>query len=160
MIDRAYVGKSPTVEAIAKLQELLSLRGEWMLYCCNKYFSNTEKRYLLDTAKKHNQILEYGLCPRCNILKACLTYTNNLGERREDKPKKRKAKQFIEACLSQPYYELKDLKIKFGTKNNMFWLFQTDGTIKDFNNQTKGSCNTEINIIQNTSDAPKTGALL
>lgn len=129
-----------------------------MLYCCGRYYSNTEKRYLLDTHSKHNQILEFGICPRCNVLKACLTYTDNLGRRQEIKPKKRKAQQFINECLSQPYYELKDLKVKHGTKNNMFWLFQTDGTIKDFNNETKGKCQTEITIKDTSIDALETGA--
>ena len=123
-----------------------------MLYCCNKYFSHTEKRYLLDSHNKHNQILEYGLCPKCNVLKVCLTYTDNLGVRREEKPKKRKAQAFINECLKQPYYELRDLKVRYGTKNNMFWLFQTDGTVKDFNNVTKGNCKTDLFI--DTFDAP------
>ena len=123
-----------------------------MLYCCNKYFSNTEKRYLLDTHNKHNQILEYGICPRCNILKANLTYTDNLGTRKESKPKKRKAQAFINECLTQPYYELKDLKEKFGTKNNMFWLFQSNGQAKDFNNVIKFNCKTKIvSITQDTA---------
>ena len=118
-----------------------------MLYCCGKYYLNTEKKYLLDTATKHNQVLEYGICPRCSILKAVLTFTDLEGKRKEIKPKKRKAKDFINECLTQPYYELKDLKEKFGTKNNMFWLFQTNGTIKDFNNTTKGNCKTELTVI-------------
>lgn len=131
-----------------------------MLYCCGKYHSNTEKRYLLDTHNKHNQILEFGICPRCNVLKACLTYTDNLGRRIEDKPKKRKAQQFINECLSQPYYELKDLKEKYGTKNNVYWLFQSNGTIKDFNGTIKGSCKTDINIRDITDNAPVTGAFV
>lgn len=118
-----------------------------MLYCCGKYYSNTEKRYLLDAHNKHNQILEYGLCPRCNILKAVLTYTDPLGSRKEIKPKKRKAQEFITECLTQPYYELKDLKEKFGTKNNMFWIFQTNGKAKDFNNEIKFDCRTEIKTV-------------
>lgn len=129
-----------------------------MLYCCGKYYSNTEKRYLLDTATRHNQILEFGICPRCNILKACLTYTDKLGRRLEDKPKKRKAKEFIDKCLNQPYYELKALKIENGTKNKMFWLYQTDGTIKDFNNTVKGSCKTNLMIINTDTGAPIEGA--
>jgi len=131
-----------------------------MLFCCHKYFHQTEKRYLLDTFKHNNRILEFGICPNCGTLKALLTYKDSTGKTKEHKPKKKRAKEFINDCLNQPYYELKDLKIKFGTKNNMFWLFQTDGTIKDFNNQTKGNCNTKITLIQNTSDAPKMGALL
>lgn len=118
-----------------------------MLYCCNKYYSNTEKKYLLDTATQHNQILEYGICPKCNILKAVLTFTDNLGRRKEIKPKKRKAKDFINQCLNQPYYELKDLKEKYGTKNNMFWIFQANGQIRDFNNTLKGYCKTELTYI-------------
>ena len=129
-----------------------------MLYCCGKYYHQTEKKYLLDTHNKHNQILEYGVCPRCGILKACLTYTNNLGERKEEKPKKRKAQEFVTSCLSQPYYEIKDLKIKYGSKNNMFWLFQTNGTIKDFNNTVKGNCKTEL--LDTTIEALAEGAFL
>lgn len=130
-----------------------------MLYCCNRYYSDTEKRYLLDTATKHNQILEYGICPRCNILKACLYYTDLDGKRKEIKPKKRKAKEFINECLNQPYYELKDLKEKFGTKNNMFWRFSHQGTIKDFNNVTYGKFSSNLIILETDTNAPeKVGA--
>lgn len=126
-----------------------------MLYCCGKYYSNTEKRYLLDTHNKQNQILEFGICPRCNVLKASLTYFDILGNKKEIKPKKRKSQAFINECLSQPYFELKDLKEKFGSKNNMFWLFQTNGTIKDFNNTVKGNCNSELTTIKQDISAPE-----
>lgn len=115
-----------------------------MLFCCHRYFSNTEKKYLQDTQNHHNRILETGTCPICNTLKACLTYIDKSGRKKETKPKKNKTKDFINECLSKPYYELKDIKEKYGTKNNMFWLYQTNGTIKDFNNTVKGSCKTEI----------------
>lgn len=131
-----------------------------MLYCCSKYYSNTEKRYLLDSDTKHNQVLEWGICPRCNVLKACLTYTDNLGIRKEEKPRKRKAQKFIDECLSQPYYELKDIKLKHGTKNNVFWRYSHQGIKKDFNNVSYGKIETKVNIYSQAdfiSQAPLTG---
>ena len=134
--------------------------GTIMLFCCHKYFSETEKRYLLDNEKHHNRVLEFGTCPICNTLKAILTYKDAQGKLKEHKPKKKKAKQFINDCLTQPYFEIKDLKERFGSKNNMFWLFQTNGTIKDFNNTVKGNCKSDITFITIQDTASIMGAFL
>lgn len=87
-------------------------------------------------------------------------YTDILGNRKETKPKKKDTKKFINDCLNQPYYELKDLKTQHGTKNNMFWLYQTNGLIKDFNNETKGKCDTNIVYLTDTFPITKDTAPL
>ena len=83
------------------------------------------------------------------VLAIGLFVLTGCGNKKETKPKKRKTKQFINECLIQPYYDIKNLKVKYGTKNNMFWLFQTNGTIKDFNNEKKGVCRTPLVLLTN-----------
>ena len=114
-----------------------------MLYCCSKFFS-TKKKYLLDTFEHHNRVLEYGFCPVCKVLEAKLTQIDKKGVKNELKPKKRQAKQFVENYLKEPYYEQVYMDIKTGSKQNMFWLYNAGGTIKDFNDEIKGKCITDI----------------
>lgn len=127
-----------------------------MLFCCHRYFKETEKRYLEDTLTRTHQLLEIGTCPKCNTKKVWYQYELN-GAKKEVLAKGKKAEKLLQELQHQPYYELHDLKIGNGTKNKMFWLYQTNGTIKDFNNQVKGSCKTELFTINvnkdNISDA-------
>lgn len=113
-----------------------------MLYCCGIYFNeNITKRYLVDTYNYSNRILEYGVCPKCGTKKAVLTQTNIYGKRIEIKPKKRKVNSFIENCLSEK--EEKKI-IKNGSKQNIYWTYQRNGKIYDFNEILKGECKTEL----------------
>ncbi len=101
---------------------------------------------MLDTNLHHNRILEYGYCPICNTLKACLTQTDLLGKRKEVKPKKRQTQKFLEDCLKQKYFEYLR-PIKHGSRQNMFWFYQINGLIKDFNDEKKGKCYSDIVYI-------------
>ena len=119
-----------------------------MLFCCHRYFGETNKRYLTDTVSKINQFLEYGECPICKSKRIWYKYTNILASKeKEITLKGKKAESLLKDLLRQPYFDIKELKEKHGTKNNMFWLYQSNGQIKDFNNTLKGNCQTDIKVI-------------
>lgn len=118
-----------------------------MLFCCHKYFYKTEIRALKDTLTRTNQLLEIGFCPKCNTKRVEYNYYLNGKRQRPLKLKGKKADKLLDELRNQPYLEIKDLKERQGTKNNMFWLYQTNGLIKDFNNVTKGSCKTDLTSV-------------
>lgn len=95
-----------------------------MLYCCGKYFnSDGEIKYF-------GKNVEYGFCPICNRLR--VFYINKYIP-------KRKAAEFLENCFNLiPLHAPKN-----GSKQNMYWLYNQNGTIKDFNGQTVGKAITD-----------------
>ena len=130
-----------------------------MLFCCHRYFGETEKRYLDDTIAKTHQVLEFGECPICKTKRIWYKYTNVLAKKtREITLKGKKADSLLKELLSQPYYELKDLKTKNGTKNNMFWRYSHQGTKKDFNNTIYEKLNSQLFIYTDTRDIYSTPA--
>ena len=122
-----------------------------MLFCCHRYFTETEKRYLEDTISRTHQVLEIGVCPICNTKRVYYEYNLNGKKQKPLDKKGKKAEKLLLELKNQPYYELKDLKQKHGTKNNMFWRYSYQGLIKDFNNVTYGKFTSNIQLI-NTDD--------
>lgn len=112
-----------------------------------------------DTLTRTHQLLEIGICPKCNTKKVWYTYELN-GKKRDVTVKGKKAEKLLRELQNQPYYELSDMRMGNGTKNKMFWLFQTNGTIKDFNGTTKGSCKTDIKTSNIDIFAPIEGAFV
>lgn len=132
-----------------------------MLFCCHRYFDNTEKRALKNTLTRTDQLLEIGTCPICKTKRVHYDYVLNGRKQKPIEKKGKKADKLIKELSNQEYLEIIDLKVAYGTKTNMQWLFQTNGIIKDFNNTTKGSCRTEIvNIKAEYSNAPQLAGAL
>ena len=130
-----------------------------MLFCCHRYFADTEKRYLTDTLTKRHQYLEIGICPICKTKRVWYRYTID-GKQKEQTLKGKKAEKLLQELQHQPYLECKQLKTKFGTKNNMFWRFSHQGIKKDFNNTSYGKIDTNIVILNtNTMDSIYSPAL-
>ena len=74
-----------------------------MIYCCNRYFGNTEKKAVLNSLQYHDRVLEYGTCPHCNTLIAELTEKNVQKQIRRTRKRKEKAKSLIGYCLTEKY---------------------------------------------------------
>lgn len=118
-----------------------------MIFCCGKYFKNTDKKELISVGNRQKRVLEFGVCPHCDSLIAELV--ENIKFRPEPlKTRKRnkKAKEFINKCLCEKYNDI-EKDIKYGSKTNMFWNYQFNGIIKDFNNVVRGSCKTDLKIV-------------
>lgn len=118
-----------------------------MIYCCGKYFKNTEKKELLSVGNRQKRILEYGTCPHCDSLIAELIEKIKFRpEPLKTRKRNKKAKDFINKCLCDDYSDV-EKEVKHGSKNNMFWNYQINGIIKDFNDTTVGNCKTELKIL-------------
>ena len=128
-----------------------------MLFCCHRYFKETEKRYLEDTLTRTHQYLEIGICPICKTKRVSYDFDLNGKKQRTQTPKGKKAEKLLRELQNLKYLEVKDNKIKNGTKNKMYWNYQFKGIIKDFNGITKGSCKTELTTFNDIS-APYQGA--
>ena len=48
------------------------------------------------------------------------------------------------AVLKYAYWKQKAANKKHGSKQNMFWLYQINGVIRDFNDEKKGICKTDL----------------
>lgn len=104
-------------------------------------------------------MLEIGVCPICHTKKVWYKYVID-GKQKEQTVKGKKAEKLLQELQNQPYYELLNLKLKQGTKNNMFWKFSHQGIKKDFNNVSYGKIETKVNIYSQAdfiSQAPLTG---
>lgn len=103
-----------------------------MIICCNE-FINITFSYLVENTGSQYRRIEYGVCPACgqHILKDC-RLTNDI----------QTIKKYtgIQARAKYIYWQHKANSKKHGNKNNMFWLYQHNGTVKDFNEVKKGKC--------------------
>lgn len=107
-----------------------------MIICCNESI-NTSFSYLVENNNNRYRRIEYGVCPVCgrNILKdykltdTIQTVKHYTGKR---------------ALAKYAYWEHKLRSKKRGNKNNMFWLYQYNGIIKDFNDVKKGFYSSEL----------------
>ena len=123
-----------------------------MIYCCGKYFKNTDKKELISVGNRPKRILEFGTCPHCDSLIAELTETIKFRSKPfKTRKRNKKAKDLINKCLSDNYNDI-EKDVKYGTKNNMYWNYQLNGIIKDFNGEKRGECKTDLFI--DTFDAP------
>lgn len=122
-----------------------------MLYCCNGYFSAERNLRLYDSAKHKNRALEVGQCPKCGALRVQVKqYRIEDNKYSELKPKKPKeVKRFIEKYEKEAYYEIPDLKIKYGSGANMGWRYadaSKSSWAKDFNNVRQFKLNKECKV--------------
>lgn len=112
------------------------------IFCCGVYWSSGDERIedfrtldLLETPLFSKRKIEIVTCPKCNHLRAELTqYNKQQKQWKNFKPKKKHTAEFIKAYESQPYIENLKNHIQNGTRENMNWLYQENGNIKDFNN--------------------------
>lgn len=122
-----------------------------LLYCCSTYFTAERTLRLYDNAKHKNRVLEVARCPKCGAIKVQVKQRRiEDGKYCELKPKKQKeVKRFIEKYEKEAYYEIPDLKIKYGTVANMGWRFSDalkSGWVKDFNNVRQFKLNKECKV--------------
>jgi hypothetical protein len=107
-----------------------------LLYCCGCYFQGETKLNLYDNTTHKERILEFGRCPKCGALKAYIKQVRiKDGKFCEKKPKNTKdVKKFIDKYKQEPYYVLPKLNVKYGTKQNMGWIYGENKEIHKGNN--------------------------
>lgn len=120
------------------------------LKCCNKDLLLTQVRYFRGDNDYPVRYLEWGVCPKCGTNKAILHRENNNGEYKPLKPNKSKnALSFVKDLLQkEQFYEFILLRVKHGTKSNMYYKYNDNGSIKDFNGEKVGSCKTPLFLIK------------
>lgn len=110
-----------------------------MLYCCGCYFKEERQLRLYDNVGYKNRVLYFGKCPKCGVIKTYVKqYRITDGKYSERKPKNSKdVARFIRKYEKEAYYEIPDLKVKYGTTGNMGWRYVDASKsywVKDFNN--------------------------
>lgn len=122
-----------------------------MLYCCNGYFSAERNLKLYDNATHKNRVLEIAQCPKCGALRVQVKQyrieDNKYSERRPKNSKE--VKKFIRRYEKEAYYEIPDLKVKYGTGANMSWRYadaSKSSWVKDFNNVHQFKLNKECKV--------------
>ncbi len=124
-----------------------------MLYCCSAYFCADRKLKLYDNTTHKQRVLELGQCPKCKALKVQVTQRRiEDGKYSEKKPKNAKeVKRFINRYEKEAYYEIPDLKVKYGTTGNMGWRYADASKslwVKDFNNVRQFKLNKDCQVIK------------
>lgn len=123
-----------------------------LLYCCNGYFSAERKLRLYDNTTHKDRVLEIGQCPKCGAIKV-LVSQKRIGDNKysERKPKNSKTiAKFIRKYEKEAYYEIPNLKPKYGTKGNMSWRYADASKslwVKDFNNVRQFKQDNAIRVI-------------
>ncbi len=115
-----------------------------MIYCCGGYHTPLKTVFLLPDFQYRERKLELIVCPKCGALRAEITQFNVKDNKYEVKRlKKKKIPRFISDIETG---KLKELKIKYGTKERSAFVYGVnkeckDGTIKqyavDFNGKKK-----------------------
>lgn len=107
-----------------------------MLKCCSKEIRVLEEDfYILDNNAYSSRHVEAGYCtnPKCGVFKAQLTqYNNNIQRWDTINPKKKEAREKLAEWKEERYIPKLDYP-KQGTRENMNWLYQENGNIRDFN---------------------------
>ena len=120
------------------------------LKCCNKEILLTQVRYFLGDKDYPKRYLEWGICPICKADRAILHREDNKGEYKPLKPNKVKnSLKFVKDLLEkEQFLDFVLLKVKNGTKSNMYYKYNDNGIIKDFNGEKKGECKTTLYVIK------------
>lgn len=118
------------------------------LKCCNKEILLTQVRYFLGDNEYPVRYLEWGVCPICNADRAILHREDYSGKYKPLKPNKVKnTLKFVKDLLEkEQFLDFILLKVKHGTRANMNYKFNDNGTIKDFNGTKRGDCKTPLVI--------------
>lgn len=120
------------------------------LECCNKEIVSTQVRYFRGDNDFPVRYLEWGVCPKCGANRAILHRENLNGDYKPLKPNKSKnAIAFVKDLLQkEQFYEFLLLRVKNGTKSNMYWKHNLNGIIKDFNGEKRGECKSPLLSIK------------
>ena len=104
--------------------------------CCRKSMFEIESILLYDLTEKTHRVLSVYQCrnPKCKNKKATITYFDKIKGKfiKENIPQKNLEKT-IQAYKKSPYLSDINKTFKQGSKSNMFWKYQRDGNIYDFN---------------------------
>lgn len=119
------------------------------LKCCNRLCQLIETVPLYDTETRKHRALVVGRCknPKCGCIKAEFMYWDTVKGKFIYQPiPKNEVAKTIEQYKKAPYLNNYPSKIKYGSKDNMNWKYQKDGSIYDFNNVMVGKAKTELKI--------------
>lgn len=109
-----------------------------MFYCCGCYIRADRELHLYDNVTHKDRVLEIATCPKCGTIKVHVIQTRiEDGKVSERKPKNTKeVGRFIKKYEKEAYWEIPDLQVKYGSKNNMCWYYSDvakSSWVKDFN---------------------------
>ena len=93
--------------------------------------------YLVENNSRVYHRIEYGICPECGVpILRDYKIFDDIQRVKDFKGQK--------AVAKYAYWKQRAADKKQGSKQNMFWLYQINGVIRDFNNEKKGICKTKL----------------
>lgn len=107
-----------------------------MIFCCNRQLNTVFSHIVINNSEEYRRI-EYAICQDCGkpVLRD-YKLTDGLQRVRDYKG--------IKALAKYAYWKKKAADTKQGSKQNMFWLYQINGVIRDFNDEKRGICKTDL----------------
>ena len=121
------------------------------LKCCNKYCQILETIPLRGSEGVANKVLTVGRCrnPKCGCLKAQIIYFDCIkGQFVYENIRSKDVIEVVQKYKNEPYLTDIPKSLKFGSRANMSWKFQKNGSIFDFNNTFIDKLKSELIIIQ------------
>lgn len=107
-----------------------------MILCCNRQ-ANPIFSYLVENNSRVYHRIEYGICPECGVpILRDYKIFDDIQRVKDFKGQK--------AVTKYAYWKQRAADKKQGSKQNMFWLYQINGVIRDFNDEKKGICKTQL----------------